>query len=426
MKTVKFFTFALLAGALMVGCKEKNPPVVDGGDDNPQEIVLPDVADPGAGKVAFAIHIPANSECNGIYFKGTLDGSSWTGTDEYIGETDVHFAAEEAIRFMPIEGEENWYSAVFTLGAAGLEGKVCLKYTGDKSWEGQMKNVSIYEEGTTAAWEWKDDNLKVSKETFGVIYLEIGKWNLSECAVYNEAGKATWEMTSDCIPEGAKVGIAGKNLGDGLADFDLTTGVIWMEYKDGKWIAEQEVLASCQYKYILQLADEKAPTWDYACKTINGETIGQLDNLDMPVSLQVVDEVTEWNGFAPVEVPDYSNCEVELVGDAVAVQEGSADDTVWKWGQVLTMGKPVVSDNAYTWTLASVNLLATGGFKIRTLNGDASGDIEKFDCGGSNLADGSDAIESTGNIVVSKDGNYSVTLSIDREKGKKVVTIKAL
>ena len=59
--------------------------------------------------------------------------------------------------------------------------------------------------------------------------------------------------------------------------------------------------ASCQYKYILQLADEKAPTWDYACKTINGETIGQFDNLDVPVSLQAVDEVTAWKGLPAAE-----------------------------------------------------------------------------------------------------------------------------
>lgn len=115
-----------------------------------------------------------------------------------------------------------------------------------------------------------------------------------------------------------------------------------------------------------------------------------------------------------VAVKDYSNVELELVGDAIAEQEGAkADPSNWNWGNVISMGKPAVNGNVYTWTV-NVNLLASGGFKARTINAEAQGDIQGFDLG----IDGN-------NATVAADGNYNVVVTIDGKADTKKLEIFA-
>ncbi|MGM9788475.1 MAG: hypothetical protein ACI3ZF_06230 [Candidatus Cryptobacteroides sp.] len=100
---------------------------------------------------------------------------------------------------------------------------------------------------------------------------------------------------------------------------------------------------------------------------------------------------------------DYSKCELELVG--AAVLDGVADPSSWNWGNVVSLGTPSVptgESKVYTWRIYDVNLSATGGFKVRTINAEASGDIPGFDFG----VDGKD-------ITVPADGKYDIVFSID-------------
>ncbi|MGN1225923.1 MAG: hypothetical protein ACI4TL_01660 [Candidatus Cryptobacteroides sp.] len=98
----------------------------------------------------------------------------------------------------------------------------------------------------------------------------------------------------------------------------------------------------------------------------------------------------------------YTNCELEIVGDAVL---GGEPDTVWDgWGTVISLGTPSVPTDGkvYTWRIYDVNLSAAGGFKIRTINAAESGGIPGFDFG----VDGN-------NITVPADGKYDIVFSID-------------
>jgi len=105
-----------------------------------------------------------------------------------------------------------------------------------------------------------------------------------------------------------------------------------------------------------------------------------------------------------IGIKDYSAVELELVGAAVAEQEGAvADPSSWGWGNVLSLGLPSQSGNIYTWHKAGVKLVA-GEYKVRTKNFEAQGDIGAFDNGA--------------NIAVAEDVTVDITVTVDAETGK--------
>ena len=190
----KLFAVMMAAATIaMVGCKK------NGGDDpvpvtptdsskvNPQPVVdIPEIDAPEDGYVAIVINIPAGSECNGIAFKGTLDGSAWTGANQYLDE-EGPASVDDYIKFEAIEDFDNWYMAVYKLGAEAwgdgtlMAGKICLIYTDDGSWEGQFVNWTVNEEYTTADnGKSGDGNLEIYGG--GLVYITIGGWQGSECA----------------------------------------------------------------------------------------------------------------------------------------------------------------------------------------------------------------------------------------------------
>lgn len=188
-----FLAFMAVATIAMVGCKKDggNTPITPTPGDSTQvdpgqDVDLPEIDAPAEGHVTFVINIPKNSECNGIAFKGTIDGTSWTGADQYLddyGPADV----EDCIRFEAIEGYDNWYVATYTLGdepwgeGTLLAGKICLIYTNDGSWEGQFVNWTVNDEYSTADnGRSGDGNIEIYGG--GLVYVTIGGWQGSECA----------------------------------------------------------------------------------------------------------------------------------------------------------------------------------------------------------------------------------------------------
>lgn len=130
-----------------------------------------------------------------------------------------------------------------------------------------------------------------------------------------------------------------------------------------------------------------------------------------------------------LEAVDYSNCQMELVGAGVAEQTGSSADTAWSWGQVLLAsndGKPAKNGDVYTWTWSNVQL-TTDGWKIRTLNAQASGGVNNFDLGADKI-DTANSVEGTstsGDIILAAAGKYNVTLAIDAAADTRTITIVA-
>ena len=137
----------------------------------------------------------------------------------------------------------------------------------------------------------------------------------------------------------------------------------------------------------------------------------------------------EKTGTIEIAETDYSECQMELVGAGVAEQTGSSADTAWSWGQVLLAsndGKPAKSGSVYTWTWSNVQL-TTDGWKIRTLNAQASGGVNNFDLGADKI-DTANSVEGTstsGDIILAAAGKYNVTLAIDAAADTRTITIVA-
>ena len=191
MKFNKMMFAALAFSALaMFSCKQKpddpvGPVGPGGGGDDPQPTLdIPEVAAPAAGLVTIVINIPANSECNGIAFKGNLDGDDthWSGKDTYVSETTAQAPVADCIKFAPVPNAANWYQATFKLGEIGLKGKVCLIYKGDNNWQGQATNVELIDDYTTAEVKYDGGEANIEITKGGLVYLKIGGWQKSECA----------------------------------------------------------------------------------------------------------------------------------------------------------------------------------------------------------------------------------------------------
>lgn len=163
-----------------------NVTVVGGSGPEPGD-EIPEVAAPADGFVTLVIQIPAGSECNGVAFKGTVDGSSWTGADQYLNE-DGPAAAAACIKFEAINGSKEWFKATYKLGAEAwgedgirLAGKICLIYSNDGSWEGQAKEWAYIEDYCTADYSISGDG-NIQVHSSGLVYVKVDKWNKSECA----------------------------------------------------------------------------------------------------------------------------------------------------------------------------------------------------------------------------------------------------
>ena len=111
-----------------------------------------------------------------------------------------------------------------------------------------------------------------------------------------------------------------------------------------------------------------------------------------------------------VALIDYSNCEMELVGAAVADQPGASPCGNWSWGNVFPMGKPAKNGDVYTWTVNKVHMLADE-FKIRTPDFAAQGDIAAFDNGD--------------NQKIETEGDYKISFILNADNGKKEVKVEA-
>ncbi|MBQ3998558.1 MAG: leucine-rich repeat protein [Paludibacteraceae bacterium] len=171
----KLFTFflalALSVGTMLADC-------------------VPSVPEPQDGYVTFVIRIPLGTECNGIAFKGTRNGS-WTdcsGTDTYVGENAENVSPDACIKFEPIEGYQGWFKATYRLGieawgadAIRFAGKICLIYHNDRIWDGQAASFEFLEDYCTASHSLSNDK-QIQIQSSGLIYAHIFLWNKSQCA----------------------------------------------------------------------------------------------------------------------------------------------------------------------------------------------------------------------------------------------------
>ena len=219
-----------IATIALVGCKKNNDPVpvptpTPDTTDVPVEEDIPEVDAPESGLLTIVISIPAGSQCNGIALKGTVDGSAWTGANQYLG-LEGPASAESCIKFEKIEG--NWYKATYKLGTEAfdetptyLKGKICLIYTDDNDWQGQAKTYEVIEDYTTVDYDYSGD-LAIYSEAGGLLYVRISKWNKSECAEEHLLPRKVTFKAPDC---GFETPAIVGSFGDGWTAFTPMTQV---------------------------------------------------------------------------------------------------------------------------------------------------------------------------------------------------------
>lgn len=198
----------------------------------------PDLDAPAEGKLLIVIEIPAGTECNGIALKGTFDGSAWSGENTYLGEDGAQTPVDGKIyKFEAIKDYANWYKVEIPMTEA-LEFKVCLIYAGDGSWQGQGEDVALHScNYSSVAPKIDGGQCKEFNATTGLLYLSIGKWHDSECAVKVEHDyviSVKVPTCSDVTPE-----LVGEF--DGWSGTALT--------KDGEvWKANVHAWEGCEFK----------------------------------------------------------------------------------------------------------------------------------------------------------------------------------
>lgn len=110
--------FVALATIAMVGCKPKNEPTkpVNPEDDPEEEIVIPDIAKPGAGKVTIAIHVPEGT-CQGAYLVGNFQSNNIKDLSNKFAEVEnaenwlavtIDYASDLAVKAIAIPAKEEY------------------------------------------------------------------------------------------------------------------------------------------------------------------------------------------------------------------------------------------------------------------------------------------------------------------------------
>jgi hypothetical protein len=260
----------------------------------------PDLEAPAEGTLRVVLEIPAGSECNGIALKGTFDGSEWSGENTYLGADGAATPVDGAIyKFAPVEGYENWFS-VDVPASDAMEFKVCLIFAGDGSWQGQAVNVALHSCNYSSVVPEisGDGQCKAMGANGGLLYLSIGGWQNSECAVLSDY-KVTVLVPAFCDGE-FNIELVGSFEGWGSAPVAL------VKEAEGKYTATIQAAPNAEIKVrgeggwdkeiqIFETSEEK-PEGEW--KGVSNYVLSEELNVTMDYSNA---ELYRWNVCGAVE-----------------------------------------------------------------------------------------------------------------------------
>lgn len=203
------------------------------------------------------------------------------------------------------------------------------------------------------------------------------------------------------------------------------------------------------FKFRAPKKDENGDPWKYNFGlTGDSEIVDNGDNIPLKdgganmkcsggnytITLDVTNQKFSIVQNSAGEFTNWTDVVLDAVGTGVSADNANAtaDGSSWGWGNVLlpdNEGKPSVDGSKYTWTWTGIVLEADEGFKLRTLNGEASSvNGMQFDVGFGviDAANSTDKIaDAGGNMSVTAKGEYLITLVIDAAAGDaKTVTIE--
>jgi len=249
-------------------------------DDRDTVECLPLVNTPEAGYITIAVCVPEET-CNGLIAVGAAINED---------ATDDWNPAEKKHPFEKVEGTATWYQITLKNNPDMVIKVIALTADGIADWatqwgmnkEGEDPNVIVLSgEATIDASENGGEVKLTAMDNATLVFVDVVAWKSKPCDERNKEGLATFTLTSTTVPANAKVGIIGN-----LNNWDLATVIEMTAGENGVYTAEAQVPASCEYKYILNVA-EAGYSWD---------TAEDGGNRQMALDLKAVDTVEKWNG----------------------------------------------------------------------------------------------------------------------------------
>ncbi len=286
MKKVKFLFMAFVAVAMtLASCTKDEPttPVVP--VDPPKGLEeQPNIAAPAAGQVTIAVRVPAGSICQGLVAVGSN------------GAELLDWALASAKEFTAVSGTDTWYSITLTHAADMAVKVIAVPQDGLASldWGTQwgvntdaVTNVTFVEEPTTAVLTTENGGeVKLTKLSQDVVYIDVAAWKSAPCVAKNAAGSVVFNVT---VPETTPLTASVMLVGNFAApnNWNLSaTGLLMTNNGNRTYTITTDVPAACEYKYVVS-AD--GTTWDWA-----NEEVFTTSNRSMPLDLKVNDVVTAW------------------------------------------------------------------------------------------------------------------------------------
>ena len=208
----------------------------------------PELEAPGAGKVTICVQV-IEPLCEGsmVVIPGFL--TSW--------DTGDAIANGQATQL--VEGTNNWYAGTFDWQPDYTFKIAHCRPSGMWDWQYQAASGKVLE-GDVTPNDGITDDMAINSDN-QVIYIRVDAWEASACEKLNEAGTATFNLTTIGFPAEAQFAVAGSGLLAGAWACPPPAEHIMTNLGEGQYTLTLDVPAEFQYKYLVDLYGDGSWQW---------------------------------------------------------------------------------------------------------------------------------------------------------------------
>lgn len=208
----------------------------------------PELEAPGAGKVTICVQV-IEPLCEGsmVVIPGFL--TSW--------DTGDAIANGQATQL--VEGTNNWYAGTFDWQPDYTFKIAHCRPSGMWDWQYQAASGKVLK-GDVTPNDGITDDMAINSDN-QVIYIRVDAWEASACEKLNEAGTATFNLTTIGFPAEAQFAVAGSGLLTGAWACPPPAEHIMTNLGEGQYTLTLDVPAEFQYKYLVDLYGDGSWQW---------------------------------------------------------------------------------------------------------------------------------------------------------------------
>ena len=211
---------------------------------------MPVVENPGAGKVTICVQVP-EPLCDGssVVLAGDLNG--WDVYNPYLTTL--------------VEGTTTWYVGTFRYIPESIFKVLHTEpYINSTDWYYQATAYEVLEGDVYFDYVFSQIIINSDNQ---VVYVKVLEWNDDACRDRNEAGTATFNLSTVGFPVETQFAIAGSDLYAGTWACPPPEEHVMASLGDGQYTLTLNVPAKFMYKYVYSLDGE---TWEW-CTGANRE-----------------------------------------------------------------------------------------------------------------------------------------------------------